>query len=208
MYAIGALAATGAAFYYYQMKTPLGLAPVRQIHQEVCGIHMYDGEPERQVIAYHFCSHLNDDVRQCVIYDSDKPSARLIGIEYIISDKVFKTLPEEEKRYWHSHVYEVKSGLLVAPGVPELAEKSEMKKLITTYGKTYHTWQVDVDKALPLGPARLMMALTKDGMVSPSLVAKKDELTGIQTGQRRHSREDIPAPAIDKGADRGLKSTK
>jgi len=28
---------------------------------------------------------------QCVIYDSDEPNARLIGIEYIISENVFKT---------------------------------------------------------------------------------------------------------------------
>ncbi len=35
--------------------------------------------------------------------DSDQPSARLIGIEYIISERLLKTLPEEEKRFWHSH---------------------------------------------------------------------------------------------------------
>ena len=47
-----------------------------------------------------------------MIYDSDKPNARLIGTEYIISDKLFETLPEEEKVYWHSHKYEVQSGTL------------------------------------------------------------------------------------------------
>jgi len=30
-------------------------------------------------------------------------------------------LPDDEKRYWHSHVYEVLSGQLVAPGVPLVA---------------------------------------------------------------------------------------
>ena len=29
--------------------------------------------------------------------------ARLIGVEYIISERLFKALPEEEKRFWHSH---------------------------------------------------------------------------------------------------------
>ena len=62
--------------------------------------------------AHHFCACPNEDVRQCVIYDSDKPNARLIGTEYIISDKLFETLPEEEKVYWHSHKYEVQSGTL------------------------------------------------------------------------------------------------
>ena len=62
--------------------------------------------------AHHFCACPNEEVRQCVIYDSDKPNARLIGTEYIISDKLFATLPEEEKVYWHSHKFEVQSGTL------------------------------------------------------------------------------------------------
>ena len=65
-----------------------------------------------QVEAHHFCACPNEDVRQCVIYDSDKPNARLIGLEYIISNELFEGLPEEEKVYWHSHKFEVSSGTL------------------------------------------------------------------------------------------------
>ena len=65
-----------------------------------------------QVEAHHFCACPNEEVRQCVIYDSDRPDARLIGTEYIISAKLFEELPEEEKVYWHSHKYEVESGTL------------------------------------------------------------------------------------------------
>ncbi len=67
-----------------------------------------------QVEAHHFCACPNEDVRQCVIYDSDKPNARLIGLEYIISSELFEGLPEEEKVYWHSHKFEVSSGTLQA----------------------------------------------------------------------------------------------
>ena len=70
---------------------------------------------ELQVEAHHFCACPNEEVRQCVIYDSDRPDARLIGTEYIISDKLFETLPEEEKVYWHSHKFEVQSGTLQVP---------------------------------------------------------------------------------------------
>lgn len=83
---------------------------------------------------------MNEDVNQCVIYDSDETNARLIGIEYIITEKIYKKLPEEEKKYWHSHIHEVKSGELYAPRLPEIAEKELMKKLVHTYGKTVHTW--------------------------------------------------------------------
>jgi Protein of unknown function (DUF1264) len=60
-----------------------------------------------KVPAHHFCSHRNEEFRQCVIYDSDEPNARLIGIEYIISRRLFEDLPDHEKKYWHSHKYEV-----------------------------------------------------------------------------------------------------
>lgn len=60
---------------------------------------------DRQLIAHHYCSHLNQDMRQCVIYDSDEPNAKLIGIEYIISAKLFAGLPDEEKKLWHSHIH-------------------------------------------------------------------------------------------------------
>lgn len=61
-----------------------------------------------QVEAHHYCSHLNEEVRQCVIYDSAEPGARLIGIEYIISRRLFDSLPAEEKKFWHSHTFEVR----------------------------------------------------------------------------------------------------
>jgi hypothetical protein len=75
----------------------------------------------------------------------------LIGLEYILSERLFKTLPEEEKKYWHSHSYEVSSGTLIAPGVPSFAEKADMQNLANTYGKTFRMWQVMVsndDQAL------------------------------------------------------------
>ncbi len=107
------------------------------------GFHMYADEMGRQVEATHFCTHLRHDLHQCVIYDRNSPDARLIGIEYIISEERFRALPAEEKRLWHSHHYEVSSGSLAAPGIPAWAEHAYLEDLITTYGKTFHTWQYD-----------------------------------------------------------------
>lgn len=63
-----------------------------------------------QVRSHHFCSHRNEEMRQCIIYDSGAPDARLIGVEYIISRRLYEGLPAEERQYWHSHVYEVARG--------------------------------------------------------------------------------------------------
>jgi hypothetical protein len=176
-------------------------APLKSIHAHVCGLHFYNGDMERQVIAHHYCSHLSEDLMQCVIYDSDKKDAKLIGIEYIISAKLFATLPEDEKKLWHSHVHEVKSGQLIAPRIPEIAEKELMEKLVGTYGKTWHTWQVDRGDKLPLGIPQLMMGFTADGQANPKLLAARDEGYGISSEEKRNNRSDIPAPEIAPGAD-------
>ena len=42
--------------------------------------------------AHHFCTHISKDFHQCVIYDSDKSDAKLIGIEYIVTEKVRQCL--------------------------------------------------------------------------------------------------------------------
>jgi hypothetical protein len=43
-------------------------------------------------------------------------------VEYIISRELFQSLPEEEKRFWHSHAYEVTSGMLYSPRLPQPME--------------------------------------------------------------------------------------
>lgn len=163
------------------------------------GFHMYADEMGRQVEASHFCIHLRHDLHQCVIFDRNAPDGRLIGIEYIISEERFRSLPEDEKRLWHSHHYEVKSGILVAPGVPDLAEHAYFNDLVTTYGKTFHTWQYDRDD-FPYGIPQLMMGLTEDGQANTELIDDRDRRLGISTARKRQKRGDIPTPKVLPGA--------
>jgi Protein of unknown function (DUF1264) len=174
--------------------------PIGDIHAHVCGIHFYSGDMSRQIIAEHYCAHLNDEVLQCVLYDSNKPGARLIGIEYIVSARIFESLPAEEKKLWHSHNYEVKSGVLTAPGMGDTAEKDLMKALIGTYGKTWHTWQVDRGDKLPLGIPQLMMAFTADGQAKANIISERDKLYG-STDAKKAARADIVDAKIAAGAD-------
>jgi Protein of unknown function (DUF1264) len=174
--------------------------PIGDIHAHVCGIHFYSGNMNRQIIAEHYCSHFSDEVLQCVIYDSNKPGGRLIGVEYIVSAKIFDSLPAEEKKLWHSHNYEVKSGVLTAPDMPEAAEKDLMKVLIGTYGKTWHFWQVDRGDKLPLGIPQLMMAFTADGQAKASIIAERDKLY-TPSAAKKTACADIPDATLDPGAD-------
>lgn len=153
----------------------------------------------RQVEATHFCVHLRHDLHQCVIFDRNAADARLIGIEYIVSEERFRGLPEDEKQLWHSHHYEVGSGALVAPGIPDMAEHAYFQDLVTTYGKTFHTWQYDRDD-FPYGVPQLMMALTADGQADEALIHERDRRLGVSTSHKRRSRADIPMPDVASGA--------
>jgi hypothetical protein len=173
--------------------------PIEAMSTYLNGFHFYADEMGRQIEASHFCIHLRHDLHQCVIFDSNRPDARLIGIEYIISAERFRSLPEDEKKLWHSHHYEVKSGMLVAPGVPELAEHAYFNDLVTTYGKTFHTWQFDRDD-FPYGIPQLMMGFTADGQANEELVRSRDLRLRVSTAARRNSRSDIAMPAVAPGA--------
>jgi hypothetical protein len=176
-------------------------APLDALNVYMDGFHFYNGNMKGQMEAHHYCAPINEDVIQCVIYDGNGKDARLMGVEYIVSEKIFQTLPENEKKLWHSHVHEVRSGQLIAPGIPETAEHELLEKIVSTYGKTWHTWHTDQKNTLPIGYPQLMMGFTADGQINPQLVAERDKRFGISSEEKKKNRADIPAPPIQPGAD-------
>ncbi|WP_250518953.1 OBAP family protein [Caballeronia sp. ATUFL_M1_KS5A] len=178
-------------------------APINALNMYLNGFHFYADDMGRQVEAHHYCHHLNEDFFQCVIYDGNGADARLIGIEYIVSEKIFRTLPDDEKRLWHSHRHETTSGELVMPGIPAPVEHEAIASLVSTYGKTWHTWQIDRQSALPLGIPALMMGFTKDGQLDREQVRRRDRALNIHTADERANREDIAKTAgpVEPGAD-------
>lgn len=172
-------------------------SPLKKISAYLDGFHFYNGNIDAQMEAHHYVSQLNEDIYQAIIYDGNGEDAKIMGVEYIISARLLKTLSEEEKKLWHSHHYEVKSGTLIAPGIPEIAEHELMKKLVSTYGKTIHTWHTDQQRTLPLGSPMIMMGFTKDGQLNPKLLAERDKRFNISTKEKRKNREDIPMPEVD-----------
>jgi hypothetical protein len=178
-----------------------GAPPVGALNAYLDGFHFYNGRMQGQMEAHHYCSIVNEGVTQCVIYDGNVAEAKLMGVEYIVSEALFATLPDEEKPMWHSHVFEVTSGQLVAPGIPLVAEHELMEKLIGTYGKTWHTWHTDLQENLPVGVPQLMMGFTAEGQTNPELIAARNERMGIDGRERRENRADIPVPQIANGAD-------
>ncbi|MHB8111368.1 MAG: OBAP family protein [Syntrophorhabdaceae bacterium] len=186
---------TGAALLQ-QMK------PLDSIAVYLDGFHFPSENRGKQLEAHHYCTKLNEDFTQCVIYSNNGEDALLMGVEYVISEKLFSGLSPEERKMWHSHRYEVKSGQLIAPGLPDIAEHELMGKLVSTYGKTWHTWDVgNPNSNLPVGIPMLMMSFTNDGQIDPALIKQRDERFGISTLNKRAGRQDITDPRILPGAD-------
>lgn len=145
------------------------LTPVRQIEMYLDGFHNYKreiGEPpamQSQLRVAHYCSHYSPDLIQCVLYDGNTKSARLIGVEYVVPEKVYQGLPVSEKRYWHPHDGEVDSGMLILPGLPADQQKKILATVRKTWGKTWHVWNYRKDK-LPFGEPSLMWPVSPGQM--------------------------------------------
>ncbi len=172
-----------------------GAAPLRPFDVYLVGFHPMKERPDVQVEAHHYCHQVNEDFAQCVLFDGNTGNANLNGIEYIISEKLFESLPEEERKYWHPHNGEILSGQLVAPGIPAVAEKSLMKSKMNSYGKTWHVWNTGHEgmpgDKLPLGPPMLAWSFNRDGEAKPGLVEKRDKAMGVSSAEKRRQRADL-----------------
>jgi hypothetical protein len=173
--------------------------PVKQLDIYLVGFHPMKDNPQLQMEAHHYCKQVNEDFAQCALFDGRGADANLNGIEYIISEKVFETLPAEEKQYWHPHNYEILSGELVAPGLPDRAEKELMKRKVNSYGKTWHVWMTGAagqgGDQIPMGAPHLAWSFNHDGEVKRGMVESRDSRMKIDTGKKRRDRADLAGMA-------------
>ena len=174
--------------------------PIDAINVYMDGFHFYNGMMNAQMEAHHYCTVVNEDLTQCIIFDGNDKASKLMGVEYIVSRNAFQSLPAEERKLWHSHSYEVKSGELIAPGIPQTAEHAFMQKIASTYGKTWHTWNTDQGRTLPTGHPLLMMGFTADGQIHQDMLADRDRRLNTSTEKEKRDRADIQPPPVIPGA--------
>lgn len=163
------------------------MTPLGNHGTHFCGIHVAKKDPKIQIVTQHYCGMIGEEMHQCLLFDAMGHKARLLGVEYIISDRLFRNLPDEEKKYWHPHTYEVLAGGLIAPEMTADDEMKFMKGLLTTWGKTWHTWP-NPKTPVPMGEPLLMWSLTADGQQDPKVVAERDKAFGVETAKVREKR--------------------
>ncbi|NJD57610.1 MAG: DUF1264 domain-containing protein [Nitrospirae bacterium] len=91
-------------------------------------------------IAHHYCKQVSGGMTECQLYDSDRPDARLIGVEVVVDKETWKKFPKNERALWHYHKTELKK---VDPALPDLSPEEgakTMKSMEETYGKIYILW--------------------------------------------------------------------
>jgi hypothetical protein len=144
-------------------------APIEEVLRcplAFAGVHLLKDLPEQSAVAYHYCVPLNDNLSQCLLYDGTGPNARMIGVEYLITDAVYQAMPAEEKAYWHDHKHEVDSGLLRCLTQRGDEEARTLAKIRPLWGKVYQTWASG--RNYPYGPARLYWSVAgKEPYVLP-----------------------------------------
>lgn len=171
--------------------------PLARFDIYLVGFHPMKDDPEHQMEAHHYCSQVNEDFAQCVLFDGNTKDANMNGVEYIISERLFETLPDSERHYWHPHNGEILSGQLVAPGIPAVAEKALMKSKMNSYGKTWHMWNSSGPghDRVPLGMPMLAWSFNRDGEAAPGLVEARDRAMHIDSEKIRNSRAGLSALA-------------
>ena len=167
-------------------------------------IHFYAGNLSSQYIAYHYCHFVSADFMQCALYNGRSDNARLIGNEYFITQAIFNTLPDSERNLWHSHPFEIQTGLFIAPDLNPEEELEVVQWLMGTFGKVTDTWQHYED--FPLGPPTVGLALGLVSQVNWTLAGEMDQIFNMSTTyqQRQQQRAGLVTPPRTPGADNYL----
>ena len=164
------------------------------------GFHPMEDSPDPQMEAHHFCRQVNQDFAQCTLFDSNSGNANLIGIDYIISEKLFETLSEDEREYRHPHNAEISQWSARGTGHPrssrEGLDEGQDEQLRQDVACLEH--RSDGGQAgdkLPWGPPLLAGSFDREGEARPGLVEQRDKKMDIDTAEKRRQRSDLQSLA-------------
>ena len=106
--------------------------------------HVMDGE----VIGpfHHYCKPINDDVIQCILFESTEPNARLTEIEYMVSKKLTgSAIPKwSHTQNWHDHKQEIETGRVAIVNPSDPKEQKGLADYVSgTDGIIFHLWPKD-----------------------------------------------------------------
>lgn len=103
-----------------------------------------------EMIAHHFCKPVAGGMTECLLFASDEPDSRLVGVEVIVAPDVYGAFSAEEKKMWHYHKMEIPKVSATLPDLSAEEAAKTVKSIEETYGKIYLLWDPSKDKQ-PVG---------------------------------------------------------
>jgi hypothetical protein len=98
----------------------------------------FPGAPD--MVAHHYCKEVAGGMTECLLFESDEPNARLVGVEVIVGADAHAALPDDEKAMWHYHKEEIAKVSATLPDVSAEEGAKVLKDVEETYGKVYLLW--------------------------------------------------------------------
>jgi hypothetical protein len=92
------------------------------------------------MIVHHYCKKVSGGLVECQLYDSDKPDARLIGVEVIVGKETWNKFSNKEKSLWHYHKTEIPKVEATLPDVSAEEGAKILQGIEETYGKVFILW--------------------------------------------------------------------
>ena len=106
--------------------------------------HVMDGEVMGPF--HHYCKPINDDIIQCILFESTEPNARMTEVEYMVSKKLAQSVLTKwsHAQNWHDHKQEIDTGrvVVVNPSDPK-EQKGLVDHVSDTDGIIFHLWPKD-----------------------------------------------------------------
>ena len=117
--------------------------------------HVMDGE----VIGpfHHYCKPINNEIIQCILFESTDPNARMTEVEYMVSKKLARgVIPKwSHTQNWHDHKQEIETGrVAVVYPTDEKTVKDLVEHVSATDGIIFHLWPKDA----PIPDGSVMIA--------------------------------------------------
>jgi len=187
-----------------QTTTPVETFPPSRMTTFAVDIHFVAGYDLRSsYIAFHFCSG-SPNITQCAIYNGVGSEAKLIAVEMVVTEDVFKTFSDDERRLWHSHEFPITSGIFVLPNLSPEEELRALQGVISTYGKVTNLYHPGTNA--PTGVPALAYGWTTEDQVNEALVNRMEKILNLTTTrqERIEARKALKRPTLVEGHDEYL----
>ena len=179
-------------------------APISKLSMYLNGFHVAKGDPKMQMEAHHYCNQVNEDFAQCVLFDGNTDDARMMGIQYIVSENSLRCNARGGKSAMASA--QLRNPLRSTPHAGTTGccregsaqgEDEQLRKNVAYLddGHAQRTLQMRCHS----GPPHLQWSLNRDGEDAPGMVAARDKRMDMDTARTRHDRADLVSLAKPQG---------